>query len=397
MALTEFEQAIMDRLNQLSPEERKIQTESNLKQMGQQQLSPEERKIAERRNQLSPEERRIQSESNLKKMGQQQVDARNAKAQDYLDKSKANKMKSPAYKAGRTSAKAQRSFTEGAKKLGSDLVKSIKSDLKVGSKAIKKVASSPVTKAAGKMAGAAGRAVAPVVEGVRAARLLTSEDYRKQNEEAYEDLGEKNAFIRAVEGGLGGVSTIYATGKNMLDTVGASARGRKSGIAAEEGKQRLIEKGILDESGKPISRETQEDPFAKIPATAEKEITAVESKPTMGGEALSKALIKAPAVQPAETAPRLTSDTAAAYKQIESGNVPKAIPVDEETLEPIKPQLDEGRMAALFRTTTGTSFNPKSKADMGRMDQLRSFVEEDPDKLNKSDTKIALDFYRTLK
>jgi hypothetical protein len=105
-------------------------------------------------------------------------------------------------------------------------------------------------------------------------------------------------------------------------------------------------------------------------------------------------LIKSPAVQPAETAPR-TSDTEAAYKQIESGNVPKAIPVDEETLEP-KPQLDEGRMAALFRTTTGTSFNPKSKADMGRMQQLRDFVDKDPDMLNKSNTKIALDFYRTL-
>jgi hypothetical protein len=398
MALTEFEQAILDRLNQLSPEERKIQSETNVKKMGQNQLSPEERRIADQRKQLSPEERKIQSKTNVEKMGQRQIDARNAKAQAYIDKKTTQK---PAYKAGRASAKAQQAVKEGAKQLvkevkalGPAFKKGMKDDIKYLANVSKKVASSPVTKAAGKMAGAAGRAVAPVVEGVRAARLLTSEDYRKQNEEAYEDLGEKNAFLRAVEGGLGGVSTIYATGKNMLDTVGASARGRKSGIAAEEGKQRLIEKGILDESGKPISRETQEDPFAKISETTEKPAPTESPKSSFDGEALSKALIKSPAVQPAETAPR-TSDTEAAYKQIESGNVPKAIPVDEETLEP-KPQLDEGRMAALFRTTTGTSFNPKSKADMGRMQQLRDFVDKDPDMLNKSNTKIALDFYRTL-
>lgn len=244
------------------------------------------------------------------------------------------------------------------------------------------------------MIGAAGRAVAPVVEGVRAARLLTSEDYRKQNEEAYEDLGEKNAFLRAVEGGLGGVSTIYATGKNMLDTVGASARGRKSGIAAEDKKRELIARGILDEEGRPIRRqEAMAEPMDR--ATEGAIIAAEPQKPTtMDGEALSKALVEAPDVQPAETAPR-TAEVEAAYKEIEAGNVPKAIPVDEETLEP-KPQLDEGRMAALFRTTTGTSFNPKSKADMGRMQQLRDFVDKDPDMLNKSNTKIALDFYRTL-
>lgn len=368
MALTEFEQAILDRLKQLSPEERKIQSETNVRKMGQDQLSPEERRIADQRKQLSPEERKIQRESNLKKMGQKQIDARNAKAQAYLDKKAAQKAPSTAYKAGRASAKAQQAVKEGAKQL---------------LKETKALASSPATKAAGKMVGAAGRAVAPVVEGVRAARLLTSEDYRKQNEEAYEDLGEKNAFLRAVEGGLGGVSTIYAAGKNMLDTVSASARGRKSEIAAEDKKRELIARGILDEEGRPIRRQEAE----------------VEAKPqqstTMDGEALSKALVEAPDVQPAETAPR-TADVEAAYKEIEAGNVPKGIPVDEETLEPIKPQLDEGRMAALFRTTTGTSFNPKSKADMGRMQQLRDFVGQDPDMLNKSNTKIALDFYRTL-
>ena len=61
-----------------------------------------------------------------------------------------------------------------------------------------------------------------------------------------------------------------------------------------------------------------------------------------------------------------------------------------------KPVIDEARMASLFRKTTGTDFNPKSRVDKERMSQLTSFIEEDPERLNKSDTKIALDFYRTL-
>jgi hypothetical protein len=54
-------------------------------------------------------------------------------------------------------------------------------------------------------------------------------------------------------------------------------------------------------------------------------------------------------------------------------------------------------MSALFRKTTGTAFDPKSRMDIGKMNQLREFVSGNPDLLNKSDTKIALDYYRTLK
>jgi hypothetical protein len=61
------------------------------------------------------------------------------------------------------------------------------------------------------------------------------------------------------------------------------------------------------------------------------------------------------------------------------------------------PEISEDRMSALFRKTMGTSFDPKSKMDIGKMNQLREFVGGNPDLLNKSDTKIALDYYRTLK
>ena len=79
---------------------------------------------------------------------------------------------------------------------------------------------------------------------------------------------------------------------------------------------------------------------------------------------------------------------------VKGSTVPKAIPVDESKIG--APEISEDRMSALFRKTTGTDFNPKSRVDKERMAQLTSFIEEDPERLNKSDTKIALDFYRTL-
>lgn len=61
-------------------------------------------------------------------------------------------------------------------------------------------------------------------------------------------------------------------------------------------------------------------------------------------------------------------------------------------------ELDENRMAQLYRKTTGSVYNPEvSKAAREKMAQLKAFVSSNPDMLNKSDTKIALDFYRTLK
>lgn len=60
-------------------------------------------------------------------------------------------------------------------------------------------------------------------------------------------------------------------------------------------------------------------------------------------------------------------------------------------------ELDENRMAQLYRKTTGAVYNPEvSKAAREKMAQLKSFVSSNPEMLNKSDTKIALDFYRTL-
>lgn len=76
------------------------------------------------------------------------------------------------------------------------------------------------------------------------------------------------------------------------------------------------------------------------------------------------------------------------------GNV--STEIGEPAATKAAPVIDENRLMGLFRKTTGTAFDPKSKVDRARLQELTSFVEQDPTRLNKSDTRIALDFYKTL-
>lgn len=118
--------------------------------------------------------------------------------------------------------------------------------------------------------------------------------------------------------------------------------------------------------------------------------TEAPAKPEFDGSALASAMEKAPAVQPAEKAP---TEAAAmeAYKTIEAGQAPKATVVSEQPTA----EVPEDRLMGLFRKTMGSEFDPKSRMDRSKLDDLRSFVSSNPDALNKSDTKIALDYYRS--
>jgi hypothetical protein len=124
-------------------------------------------------------------------------------------------------------------------------------------------------------------------------------------------------------------------------------------------------------------------PESPVPATAPVPAAAPQDDIRSMIEATGNALSSEPVAdeQPA-TAPMGNVST-------EIG-APKAAPA-------AAPEISEDRMSALFRKTMGTAFDPKSKMDIGKMNQLREFVSGNPDLLNKSDTKIALDYYRTLK
>jgi hypothetical protein len=84
----------------------------------------------------------------------------------------------------------------------------------------------------------------------------------------------------------------------------------------------------------------------------------------------------------------------AEFTPVEDSETPAAF---TEKVEPPKPTVSEDRLSSLFKTSTGTPFNPQSRVDKARMGQLRSFVESNPDVLKKSDVGASLAFYRTLK
>jgi hypothetical protein len=129
-----------------------------------------------------------------------------------------------------------------------------------------------------------------------------------------------------------------------------------------------------------------------VPATATATAPANQSteapSPSYGRDEAAIAEMEAARNQPTSApSPSYGRDEAAiAEMEAARNQAPKAAPV-----------IDEARMAALFRKTTGTAFDPKSRVDTARMADLTSFIEKDPDLLSKSDTKIALDYYRTLK
>ena len=131
---------------------------------------------------------------------------------------------------------------------------------------------------------------------------------------------------------------------------------------------------------------------APVPATATATAPANQSaeapSPSYGRSAEAIAEMEAARNQPTSAPSPSYGRSAEAIAEMEAARnqAPKAAPV-----------IDEARIAALFRKTTGTAFDPKSRVDTARMADLTSFIEKDPDLLNKSDTKIALDYYRTLK
>jgi hypothetical protein len=125
-----------------------------------------------------------------------------------------------------------------------------------------------------------------------------------------------------------------------------------------------------------------------------------QAAPSFDGEAVRDILLESEQVPSPETAPRSPEPQ---MREVGGEKRPpmelqmERQPMAEEAPPKAQPVVSEDRLSSLFKTSTGTPFNPKSKADAGRMEQLRSFVESNPDILNKSDTGVSLAFYRTLK
>lgn len=59
--------------------------------------------------------------------------------------------------------------------------------------------------------------------------------------------------------------------------------------------------------------------------------------------------------------------------------------------------MSEDRIQSLYKKATGTSFNPKSKADRAALAEIQAVMNARPDLADASDTKIALAWYKSKK
>jgi hypothetical protein len=57
---------------------------------------------------------------------------------------------------------------------------------------------------------------------------------------------------------------------------------------------------------------------------------------------------------------------------------------------------DEAEMQRLFKVTMGTSFDPKSRMDRGKMEQMKQFFAEQGGLKGRTANRFALDYYKTL-
>jgi len=315
------------------------------------QLTPAEKQTAARLKQLSPEEQKMQTKINERRIQQQNRPTLGGRTPreiglPKLPESSPTKPTKPAKpttaagKAGRAYAQSRRAVVKAAQ------------------------AAAPAAKAAGVV----GRVAAPVVEGVRAARYLTDEGYRERVGEGFEDMSDRNAFLRAVEGGLGGITTIAAAAENLSQ--GAQARGRaRAGEAAADAKtQELIARGILDESGRPIPLEQRRE---RIAATSQQ----------MGPPAPQQ--MGPPAPQRAELPP---------------SNVRPELPPSNVRPElPPSNAAEPAELERLFRTTMGGNFDPNSRVDREKMQKLQDFYTTSGGMGGRTPTRFALDYYKTLK
>ena len=51
---------------------------------------------------------------------------------------------------------------------------------------------------------------------------------------------------------------------------------------------------------------------------------------------------------------------------------------------------------AFFKTATGTPFDPKSRVDIARRAEIEDFLKSKPELEGKSDTQVALQWYRQM-
>jgi hypothetical protein len=99
-----------------------------------------------------------------------------------------------------------------------------------------------------------------------------------------------------------------------------------------------------------------------------------------------------------EKQPETTNDGILKFvKSVESyRKKPDAAPKESEAPKE-SAVVDPERLDSLFKKTMGTSFDPNSKMYRDKREALTKMLASDPTLLEKSDTQVALEFYRRAK
>lgn len=274
----------------------------------------------------------------------------------------------------------------------------------------------------GKVAGKLAVPLAAAEQAYQTGRLILSEDARDEAAQDYEGMADDNALVRAVKGGLGGVTTIYGAGRAIGDMLDTQDRAYKS--------ERALEKKQMDPNIRQLAVDARERQaiYMSLPKEEQDKID------NMGGKERQQyfrdmknpkpAAAPAPAAKPApassEPAPASSPATAGAQKSpIERQMIaPKAIPVADPNpkfaqayrdASPAEKQrmrqeapsegpakIDTERALALFQNTHGGPFDPKSSMDKDKMAAIQSLMaQKGSEKLTPN--QFSLQIYRQSK
>ena len=142
---------------------------------------------------------------------------------------------------------------------------------------------------------------------------------------------------------------------------------------------------------------------------ARQRLAAVEATPTLGVGPSWEAIIekriaeKAPPEQAGPPVPSpLRRNTAEIPADLQTPSAPveaaPAAKVASTAKMPTTPAAPAaGRdINALFAKATGTAFDPKSRMDIAKKQELEALLKGSPDLAGKSDTQVALQYYRQM-
>jgi hypothetical protein len=248
------------------------------------------------------------------------------------------------------------------------------------------------TAAAGGSAAGSLAALAPVIAAYHAgkiANLALDPAAREQASKDYTALQEKGVFSRALHGAnpLNSVDTIYGAGKGVVDTLQSysNAADGEAALNTPEardtvkrvGKLQAVYEGLSDADKSRVDKMTGPE---RLQWRKTGEFPQKEAR-LGAGSALFPEGIKMP-----ETTP-MTQEKTPIFSE------PKATAPAATPAAPAAPSRD---IDSLFLKATGTKFDPKSRLDIARKAELEDLMKSKPELAGKSDTQVALQWYRQM-